>query len=190
MLFRSLARYIKQEQNLTIKTDSIISALRRYKNHEAKDIFRNLEYTFKTTTISTKSGLVNISIKKLPQNQEKVSIIYPHINFSQGDVMRVSQGDYCIKLLIDKKNIAEVEKLFSKNDILHIDENLAEMNFHFPKSAGKKAGIIGIITNELAIYGIAVIEIISCNPEVQIYIDEKNLSEAHQVIYKLCHDHN
>jgi aspartokinase len=93
-----------------------------------------------------------------------------------------------MKILIDEKNLPKLQKLVSNEKIIKIDKKLAEINIHFEEEASKKVGIIGIITNELAINSVNVVEIISCSPEVLFFVHEKDLATAHQVIYRLCHE--
>lgn len=185
---RALARYIRKEKNIETKIDAIISAIRRYRSKPHKEILKNSLDLLKKAPISTKGGLSNVAITKDEENQEKLSKIFSLINYSSGDVLRISQADGCMKMLIDEKNLSKIKKLFSDEKIIKIDSKLAEINIHFPEEASKKIGIIGVITNELAINGVNVLEIISCSPEILFFVHEKDLTTAHQVIYKLCHD--
>ena len=185
---RALARYIKTEKNIDTKIDAIISAIRRYDNEHHKEILKNSLYLLKKAPISTKGGLANIAITKDEENQEKLSNIFSLINYSSGDVLRISQADGQMKILVDERNLSKIKKLFTDKKIIKIDKELAEINIHFPEGASKKVGIIGIITNELAINGVNVIEIISCAPEILFFVHEKDLTIAHRLIYRLCHE--
>jgi len=185
---RALARYIKKEKNLETKIDAIISAIRRYELEHHKEIIKNSLNAIKKSPISTRGGLANVAITKDEGNQEKLSKIFSLINYSSGDVLRISQADGCMKILIDEKNLQNIKKLFSEKKIIKIDKELAELNIHFPVKASKKVGVVGVITNELAINGVNVIEIISCSPEILFFVHEKDLTKAHQIIYRLCHE--
>lgn len=184
---RALARHIKKEKNIDTKIDAIISAIRRYNTKPHVDMMKNSLNMLKKAPISTKGALANVAIKKDEENQEKLSRLFSIVDYSSGDVLRISQADGRMKILIDKKNLPKIEKLFSNKKILSIDEELAEINIHFPSEAAKKVGIIGIIANELAINSVNVLEIISCAPEILFFVHEKDLTTAHQVIYRLCH---
>jgi len=184
---RALARYIKKEKNIETKIDALISAIRRYNSEPHKEIMKSSLKMLKKAPISTKGGLANVAIKKDRENQEKLSKIFSLIDYASGDVLRISQADGCMKILVDIKNLSKIEKLFSDKKIINIDQELAEINIHFTSEAAKRAGIIGIIANELAINGVNVLEIISCAPEILLFVHEKDLTTAHQVIYGLCH---
>jgi aspartokinase len=58
---------------------------------------------------------------------------------------------------------------------------------HLHPEAVKTSGVAGIITNELALNGINIMEIISCVPELLFFVDEKDILKAHQVLHRLCH---
>ena len=48
-------------------------------------------------------------------------------------------------------------------------------------------GILAAISNELAINGINIIEIMSCFPEMLFFVKEQDVLKAHQVLHQLCH---
>jgi hypothetical protein len=48
-------------------------------------------------------------------------------------------------------------------------------------------GILAVIANELAINGINIMEVMSCFPEMLIFVEEKNILKAYQVLHHLCY---
>lgn len=47
--------------------------------------------------------------------------------------------------------------------------------------------ILAVISNELAIKGINIMEFMSCFPEMLIFVDEKDMLKAYQVLHLLRH---
>ena len=113
--------------------------------------------------------------------------LFSMIYYNRGDVLRIIQADESMKILVDEKNLEKIQKLFPEKKIIKIDKNLGEINMHLHPEAVNTPGIAGIITNELALNGINIMEIISCVPEMLFFVDEKDILSAHQVLYRLCH---
>jgi len=57
---------------------------------------------------------------------------------------------------------------------------------HLHPEAVKTPGIIAVISNELAMNGINVMESMSCVPEMLWFVKEKDVLKAHNVLYQLC----
>jgi len=186
MNIRALAKYIIREGKIDSTVDGVISAIRRYDTYGQEHIFEKArEIIRKTTTISTKSRLVNISVIKDNEIQEKLPHLFSIIRYNQGDVLRVIQADESIKVLIDEKNFESVKNIFSSDKILKIDRNLAEISVHMHPDARSIPGVISISAYELAIHKINVLEAMSCFPEWLWFVDESDLLKAYQVLYQL-----
>ena len=184
---RKLAKHIIKEYKIEATLDAVISAIRRYKPDTYSDIFDKSRKILSQATISTKSRLANIALIKDAEAQSLLPKLFSVIHYNRGDVLRIIQADESMKILVDEKNLEKIKNLFSKDKIIKIDENLAEINMHLHPDAVKTPGLAGVITNELALNGINIMEIISCVPEMLFFVNEKDILKAHQVLYRLCH---
>lgn len=185
---RALAKFLIKDQKIDATMDAVISAIRRYKTEKYDDIYNKAIKILTRATISTKSRLANLALIKDSEVQNLLPKLFSVIQYNRGDVLRIIQADESMKILIDEKNLNKMEKLFPEGKIIKIDKNLAELNMHLHPDAVTTPGLSGIITNELAINGINIMEIISCVPELLFFVDEKDILKAHQVLYKLCHE--
>jgi len=184
---RALAKHIIKTQKIETTLDAVISAIRRYKPEAATDIFNKSSKILNQATISTKSRLANIALIKDTEVQSLLPKLFSLIHYNRGDVLRIIQADESMKILVDEKNLTKIYELFPEKQIIKIDKNLAEINMHLHADAVKTPGIAGVITNELALNGINIMEIISCVPEMLFFVNEKDILKAHQVLYRLCH---
>jgi len=184
---RALAKHILKEQKLDTTLDAVISAIRRYKTENYNDIFSKSSKILNQATISTKSKLANVALIKESEVQNLLPKLFSVIHYNRGDVLRIIQADESMKILVDDKNLPRIQKLFPEKEIIKIDKNLAEINMHLHPEAVNTPGIAGIITNELSLNGINIMEIISCVPEMLFFVNEKDILKAHQVLYRLCH---
>ena len=182
----ALARYIIEEKKLDSTLDAVSSAIRRYELDKNVEIFSTANKIVSLGSISTKSKLANIALMKDTQVEQLLPKLFSIIQFHRGDVLRIIQADEAIKILVNEKNLDTVLKLFPKNKIIKIDRNLAEINMHLHPEAVNTPGIIAIISNELAINEINVMETMSCVPEMLWFVKEKDVLKAYNVLYQLC----
>jgi aspartokinase len=185
---RALAKYILKTQKMDATLDATISAIRRYEFDQQGDIFITARKLIgQTVNLSTRSGLAEISLIKDYDIQRSLPELFEIIDYARGEVLRVIQATESIKLLIDEKNLENITELFPKDKILKIDRNLAEINMHMHPKMITTHGILAVMANELAINGINIMEVMSCLPEMLLFVREEDVLNAYQVLYQLSH---
>jgi len=185
---RSLAKYIIKEHKMKTTLDAVISAIRRYELGRQEDVFTIAHKLLsQTINLSTRNGLAEVSLIKDNEVQQLLPEIFEIIQFVRGETLRIIQANESIRLLIDEKNLEKIKELFPKNKIIKIDENIAEINIRMHPEMRTTYGILAVIANELAINGINIMEVMSCFPEMLIFVEEKNILRAYQVLHQLCY---
>ena len=139
-----------------------------------------------TTDLSTRSNLVNIVLSKDTEIQKLIPEFFSIIKYDRGDVLRIIQADESIKVLINEKNLKKIINALPKEKILSIDENLAEINLHLTNEAKYTPGVLAIITNELALNGVSIVEVLSCFPELLWFVYQSDLLKAYNILHQLC----
>jgi len=164
---RALARYIIRERKIDASLDAVISAIRRYELGRCDRIFEDAHRMMaQIVAISTKSPLANISLTRDTEIQKLLPQLFSVIHYDQGAVLRVIQTDESIKILLDEKNLAEI-------------------NVHMHPDAKYAPGVIAITSNELAINGINILEAMSCISELLWFVEEKDLLKAYNILNRL-----
>lgn len=183
----ALARYLLKEKKINATLDAVIAAIRRYQLDELDDIF-NKAYILlsQTINISTKSNLAEISLIKDDDVQKILPELFSIIHYIRGDVLRVTQANESIRILIDDKNMEKVIKLFPKNKILSKEKDLAEINIYIHPKMQTTPGILAVIANELANNQINIVEAMTCPPEMIWVVKKDQLVKASDVLFKLC----
>lgn len=186
----ALARRIIKEKKLDITTmDAIISAIRRYKLDSHTPIFDTAYETIgKTPSISTKSKLVCISLIDETEFQNLLAKLFSIIKYNHRDVLRIIPSDKYIEIIVEAKNLDRIKTFFPRKKINKINRNLAEIKMDTHPTAQNTPGVIALIGNELAINSINIVEIIGSGTEILLYVEEKDLVKAHDVIHNLCID--
>jgi len=183
----ALARYIINKWKISADQDAVISAIRRYRLDIYTDVFDNAyKILSQTVNISTKSNLAEISLIKDDEVQELLPKIFSIIKYVQGDVLRVTQANESIRLLIDEKNMEKVIDMFPKKKIISKEKGLAEINIYIHPQMQTTPGILATIANELAINDINIVEFMTCPPEMICVVKKDDLLRASRVLYKLC----
>lgn len=188
---RALAKYIVKTQNMDGTLDAVISAIRRYDVGKKDDIFLNARKLIsQTINLSTRSGLAEISLVKDEDVQQSIPELFDVIEYSRGEVLRIIQANESIKLIVDKKNLENVIAVFPKNKIINVDKNIAEINMHMAPKMIVTYGILAVIANELAINSVNILEVLTCLPEMILFVKEEDILKAYQILYQLCHPEN
>jgi len=182
----ALAKYIIKEKKIDGTLEAVSSAIRRYKFDRYDEIFDTANRIVSLGELSTRSKLANIAVIKDAEIQELLPKIFSIIQYNRGDVLRIIQADEAIKILVNEKNLEKVKSFFPKNKIIKIDRNLAEINMHLHPEAVKTPGIISVISSELAMDGVNIMESMTCVPEMLWFVKETDILKAYNVLYKLC----
>ncbi|MEK6942550.1 MAG: hypothetical protein AABX00_00625 [Nanoarchaeota archaeon] len=182
----ALAKYIIDTKNLEKSPDAVISAIRRYvleERHAPK--FHNVEDIIKNSRISTKNKIALIAIKRDSTVLDVLPNVFPLIELSRGEVMRLSEGKESLKLLVDEKNLQKIADVFPKNKIIGITRNLSELSINLGPGSIEAVGVLATIMNELAVNNISIVEVIGCLPEFMLFFDSKDILKAHEILMKL-----
>jgi len=184
---RALAKHIIKTQKLNTTIDAVISAIRRYELGRPDDQFQLARKLIgRTVTLSTRSGLAEISLIKNDDVQRALPVLFDIIDHNRGEIVRIIQATESIKLIVDEKNLDNIISVFPKNGISAVDKSLAEINMHMHPQMITTRGILAVISNELTINGINIVEIVSCLPEMLFFVKEEDILKAYQVLYQLC----
>jgi aspartokinase len=182
---RKLARLIAKEIK-TSQTEAIVSAIRRYqKTNENPSSYKHALNIVKQSKISTKSDIVSLAVEKDNNLIKILPQLFKLINYNKSEVLRIIQAEESIKIIIDRSNFDKLTNLIPKDKIIHIEENLAEINLHLHQKATATSGIISVIFSELMINNINILEAMSCVPEMILFVREEELLKAYSVLFNL-----
>lgn len=183
----ALARYIIKEKKVNGSLDAVIGAIRRYELDRHEDIFNTANKLLaQTINISTKSNLAEISLIKDSEVQQILPKLFSIIHYIRGDVLRLTQANESIRLLIDEKNMEKVIALFPKGKIISKEKNLAEINIYIHPKMQTTPGILAVIANELATNRINIVEVMTCPPEMIWVVKKEELVKASDALFQLC----
>lgn len=180
---RSLARYlIKESIAKNNQLEAVIAMLRRFKfkeqKKETKDFFRDIK-------VNIKDKILILEFEKEKELMQKLQKVIAHTNYDKGDTLKIVVGTAAIKIFIDKENESEVKDLFKQFKLKHRFDNISEISLLFSDKATDAKGILTTITTELSLNDISVNELLTGAPELLIYLKDKYVLKAYEIIKRL-----
>ncbi|MBU4283774.1 MAG: hypothetical protein KJ968_01585 [Nanoarchaeota archaeon] len=180
---RALSRHLCNILNLEQKNlDAVMSSIRRYKKEESKIRDESLKKIFSYISIKTRSNIADIYMVSNKENQQNLIKLYQKIDFERGEILRIIQSEQGIRVIIDEKNLKKFYDIFPKKGYVSVDKGLTEINIQFTKEASQTKGIISLISSTLYADNINIVEIISCAPELLIFVKNEDLLKSLQII--------
>lgn len=184
---RALARYCANT-GIDGTEDAIISAIRRY----PKETKTTKQYAYaldivQQSVISTKSHIASVALIKGAETQKILPSLFSCVNYEKGETLRLVQGEESIKIIIDERNLNKILEIIPQRLIIKTLKNLAEINMHLHPKAVETPGIIYTITGELFRNEVVMYEVMSCVPELLIFVEDSELLKAYGVLFEMCH---
>ena len=181
---RAVARdFIKEESLQPKNIEAVVAMIRRF------DIKPIISYTnqkiFSDIKISIKDEITILDYEKSNIILEKLKDIVSGINYNKNETLKVVVGSHSVKIIIDSSNTELVKQKLGKTNLLKKYSNISEISLLFSSKAIKEKGIIAYVTSELLLGGINIEEIITCTPELIIYVDEKQSIKTYEILKKI-----
>lgn len=184
---KSLAVHLIRKRNLDASADAVISAIRRYKEEtplEAK-YEKARDVISKSSDIRITTNILEISVEKNQETQNTLQKAFALISYEKGEILLIIQGEKSIKLIINSNNREKILSLFSKKSVLHVEDNLAEINIHLSDDAVKTPGIISTLSTEFMLHDINIYESMSCVPEMLFFVKQKDVMKSYEILSNL-----
>ena len=167
--------------------DAVIGAIRRYEPGRYENVFhRAHDVILRTVNISARNKITVVSLSKDADVQQKLPQLFDIINYIKGDILRITQANESIKVMVDTKNQEKVVNLFPKKKVCSIERGLVEIDMTLDPRMQETQGILSVITTELAINGVNIVEAITCPPELLWFVKEEDLLKTYNILYGLC----
>ncbi len=179
---RALAKYIIKKEGLGENLDAVNTALRRLELPKVGE--GDLEIV-KKVHITSKDGICIFCLEKNSDVLAKIGRIISLVNYGKNETLKIVEGSQSMKIFVDESKAGRIKDLLDKKDIIKIINGVAELNMVFPDSATKTRGIVAYITASLKTNNINMIEILSCTPELIIYVEERDLLRAYEALRML-----
>lgn len=180
---RSLARHlIDKKISKGNQLEATIAMLRRFNFEESKvKDLGNLQ----VTRIAVKDNIIIYDIEKQKSTLQDLQKMMNSIEYDKGDTFKVLVGSSSIKVFLDRPKEKEVKNIFTNAAIQQRIGNISELSILFTEKAINTKGILSLITREFLLNNITVTEFLTASPELLIYIHEKDVMKAYEILKQL-----
>jgi len=180
---RAVARaFIKEEHLDSGQIEAVVAMIRRF---EIKPL---IAYTnqkiFSDIKISLKDEITILDYEKSNTILEKLKDIVSLIDYNKNETLKVVVGSQTVKIIVDSSNRSHIRQRLAKNLIKEYS-SISEISLLFSSKAKDEKGIIAYVTSELLLGGINIQEIITCTPELIIYVNEEQSLKTYEILKKI-----
>lgn len=124
-------------------------------------------------------------LEKNSETQKTLQKVFRLVHYQKGEILLITQAEQSLKILVNEKKKDSILKLFEKKHVLNVVSSIAQINIHLSQEALKTPGIISVVSTELMMNNINLFELMSCTPELLIYVKQEDLMKAYGVISEL-----
>jgi len=183
-LAESMIPELEEKLKKKVKFSAVNMAIRRFaekleKNYKPKIRFK------KNTDITLKSNLIALAIKNQKGVSSNIKELYNKIHMDAGDFLTTTQSLHEIMVIINSIHEKDIEKIFSKKDIVRKITNLSGVTINLPPESTETPGLYYTIIQALFWNNINIIDIVSTFNELTIIIKDEDATETFDVLRKL-----
>jgi|TARA_B100001971_G_C18161341_1_gene521558 hypothetical protein len=181
---RAVARTFMKEENVNTKQiEAVVAMIRRF------DVKPLIAYTeqkiFSDIKISIKDEIVIFDYEKSDAIIEKLKEVVSEIDSNKNETLKVVVGSISVKIIVDSSNSALIKQKLEKANLHKKYSAISEISLLFSQKALEEKGIIAYVTSELLLGGINIQEIITCTPELILYVDEEQSLKTYEILKRI-----
>ena len=182
----ALARILKPQVdkilNKKVNIESIVTALKRsrkiYKIHES----RRISLILAGSVISVKTDVAKLSTSK---SKNTIEIIAKALKRNADNFISISESILSITLVFDNALLDRVKAMFTYQDILEVESDLAAIIVHSPEGIIKTPGCAIAFYNQLAARHINIEDTVSCYTDTIVLVKMSDVGKAFNALTDL-----
>ena len=182
----ALARILKPQVdkilNKKVNIESIVTALKRsrkiYKIHER----RRISLILAGSVISVKTDVAKLSTSK---SKNTIEIIAKALKRNADNFISISESILSITLVFDNALLDRVKAMFTYQDILEVESDLAAIIVHSPEGIIKTPGCAIAFYNQLASRHINIEDTVSCYTDTIVLVKMSDVGKAFNALTDL-----
>jgi aspartokinase len=181
----ALARIIKpridQVLGKNTSTESIVTALKRSRrDYDVPE--RPIALILAGSTVSVKTDVAKVSAAKTRRTIEKVA---KSLTQNADNYISVAESMMSITLVFDDVLLEDVKAMFSHDDILEIEDDLAAIIVHSPEDIIKTPGCAIAFYNQLSRRHINIEDTVSCYTDTIMLVRMDQVGKAFNALTEL-----
>jgi hypothetical protein len=184
---RSLARYlVKNHIAKSNQLEALVAMLRRF---PFKKKIKQNQHVFKDIKITVKDKIIILNFEKEKELIKSLQALLVKTNYDKNDTLKIVVGTSSVKVFIDKENLNIINSLFERFKTKEKARNVSEISIQFTTKVIETKGILSTLTKEFALNEIVINELLTANPELLIYVEDKFILKAYEILKRLQKGH-
>lgn len=180
---RALARYIQTTRQQDATLEAIVAAIRRYPIRRSAERYQKVGKLM--TKLTMKNRIVDVAVLNDPSIPPALGRFSSEVNYGRGDSFRVVAGVERVKVVIDEKNLNKLLSVLPKKNVKEVVRNLAEIIVSTTEELERTPGVVAAIATELAMNDINNIELMTCNPQIVVVVEERDAMKSYESLQRL-----
>ncbi len=188
-LARSLLSRVEHETRQKVKPQAVIMAVKRF-SREAKQKIetKKMREVLSKSTINLKSGVADIAVEKTEGLFSLLEDLTRKVKTHKGEVLSVVEGQTEAAIIIEEKYVDDLIKKLPKKSVLKVERNIVDLHILCPPEFWNSPGIIYLVTKQLALAAINIIDLITTPTEFAILVRKEDAGKAFEAISKLIEE--
>ncbi len=181
-----LALYLKERHSINASVDSLISAIRRYRADKGvEEEHLAITKALAEAVVTTKTRITALRLKNSTNLYKYLSELMKDPEFYKSEIFRLLKTRNETIVMIDKESLSRAKSFFPEGNIVSVEPGLAELSLILAKKGWHSKGVMARLSNEIANYGINIVTIISAEPKISLFLQEQDLTKAHEAVLSL-----
>jgi hypothetical protein len=180
---RALARYlIANGVGGPDDLDALVAALRR---HDFGALARKGAELFPQIRVTLKDRIMIIDFEKEKALLQDLQKVIGQFEYDRGDTLKLVVGTASIKLFVNEGKETALRSLFTRYTVQRRLDRLSEISMMFPEAVTETRGVLAVLTRELTLNDVVLMELLTASPELLIYVRDEHVAKAYEIIRRL-----
>lgn len=176
---RALAKYLIKKYHFAHSEEAVVSAIRRYEPDLKKEEF--LLDVLEGAMIFSKNHVVCLTTDI--QSQEKIGQLLQDGSLNKN--LRIARAKKYTKIIVYDKELDALRLHFLDEQVCRVQIKLAEVRLLLERDAHDTIGLLSKLAAQVALYNVAIQEVIVALPEFLIYVHERDALRTQEALLEL-----
>jgi aspartokinase len=185
--FTLLAKYlrpeIEKELQKKVKPSAIIMALRRYAEKLEKKENQFKSHFFRN--IILKTDVCYMVIDSSSDTLDKLQNMYNEIDFKQGDIFNIIQGNYEISVITNKKYQEKLMELIGQEKIKKLVDDHISISLLYSKDYSFTPGVLYNVSRNIAWENINILTCYHTPTELSLILHQNDAMKCYNILEKM-----
>ncbi|MBI5389042.1 hypothetical protein HZB01_01545 [Candidatus Woesearchaeota archaeon] len=181
---RALARFFMKEEEISGRQmEAVVAMMRRAPLEKLRGSVN--PKAFSSMKIATKDDIAILDYAKSKDVVERIKNVVGLVAYDKNETLKVVVGAHTLKVIVDHSASKSVKEALGKLGLRKEYTHISEISLLFSEEAHDQKGIVAYVTSQLLMNAINLQEVLTCTPELLLYVDESQALKAFEVCKRI-----